>query len=248
MKFSVMTLFPEMIETVMGTSILGRATQKGAFKVQTYQIRDFAEGKYKKVDDSLCGGGKGMLMLPEPLWQCFQKVSEDIGSSQKVRKIYLSPKGKVFHQEMAKSLAKEEHIVLLCGHYEGVDQRFLELAEFEEVSMGDFVLTGGELPALVLMDAVARMLPEVLSEEATRLESHMSLCLEAKQYTKPADWRGKKVPEVLLSGHHANIERYRYLSSLAETKLKRPDLFEKIELSAKDKKLLEEFILSENEA
>lgn len=245
MKFSVMTLFPEMIESVMGTSILGRAIQKGSVELSTYQIRDFASGKYKKVDDSLCGGGKGMLMLPEPLWQCLQKVEEDLGPLSQVKKIYLSPKGKVFNQSMAQSLAKEKNIVLLCGHYEGVDQRFLDLGKFEEVSIGDFVLTGGELPALVLMDAIARMLPEVLSEEATLLESHMNQLLEAKQFTKPAEWRGQKVPEVLLSGHHAEIEKYRRLSALAETKLKRPDLFSQVVLSAKEELALEAFIQEE---
>lgn len=245
MKISVLTLFPEMILQTASQSILGRAIAEEHIVLDTYQIRDFAVGKYKKVDDTLCGGGKGMLMMCEPIWQCLKHVQEKNAESP-CRKIYLSPKGKVLTQDLVKSLAKEEHVLLLCGHYEGVDQRLIEAGEFEEISIGDFVLTGGELPALVLIDALARMLPEVLSEEATSEESHTRGLLEAKQYTKPAVWEGRKVPEVLLSGHHKKIEEYKFYSALSETFDKRRDLFEKFTLSSKEKEKWGKFYTEEH--
>lgn len=238
MKIDIVTLFPEMCRTVMGESIIGRACNSGAVEIECIQLRDYAFNKHKRVDDTTYGGGMGMLMMAEPIAQCFDALIEKYG--KRPHFIYMSPQGKTLTQEKVKVLAEYDHLVLLCGHYEGVDQRVLDAYIDEEISIGDYVLTGGELPAMVLADAVCRMLPGVLSDdECFELESHYNGLLEYPQYTKPSVWREKKVPEILLSGHHANIEKWRREQSLLRTKERRPDLFEKIELSKADKKFLE---------
>ncbi len=234
----MITLFPEMCDTVLGESIIGRAQKKGAVELRCHQLRDFAFDKHRRVDDTTYGGGMGMLMKAEPIALCFEELCRTIG--KRPHFIYMSPKGKVLTQEKVRELAGLENIAILCGHYEGVDQRVLDEYIDEEISIGDYVLTGGELPALVLTDSVCRMIPEVLSDDICfEEESHYSGLLEYPQYTKPAQWRGRDVPEVLLSGHHANIEKWRHEQSLIETAKKRPDMLVKLELSESDKKLLE---------
>ena len=259
-----MTLFPELVEAVCNSSIIGRAMAAGHFELRTHQIRDFADNDYGKVDDTLYGGGTGMLMSCQPIYDCLQaalaertifasesdsdsssgdpdSLSDEAGGIRP-RLIYMSPKGRVLDQEYIAELAAARHLLILCGHYEGVDERIIEFAGFEEVSIGDYVLTGGELPACVLIDAVARQWPGVLPDSAAwREESHFAGMLEAKQYTKPQEWQGLTVPEVLLSGHHAQIARWRYLSGLSETLHKRPDLFVRLNLSREDYAALAEF-------
>ena len=226
MRIDILTLFPEMCDTVLGESILGRAQKSGKVEFVTHQIRDYTLDKHGRVDDAPYGGGMGMIMQPQPIFDCFQAVCEELGKRPKL--IYLSPQGKTLTQAKVRELAELDNLVLLCGHYEGVDERVLEELVDEEVSIGDYVLTGGELPALVLCDAVARMLPGVLSDEACFTEeSHYSGLLEYAQYTRPPEWHGKTVPEVLLSGHHANIEAYRKEDALRRTKEKRPELLQK---------------------
>ena len=226
MRIDLLTLFPEMCDTVLGESILGRAQKSGKVEFVTHQIRDYTLDKHGRVDDAPYGGGMGMIMQPQPIFDCFQAVCEELGKRPKL--IYLSPQGKTLTQAKVRELAELDNLVLLCGHYEGVDERVLEELVDEEVSIGDYVLTGGELPALVLCDAVARMLPGVLSDEACFTEeSHYSGLLEYAQYTRPPEWHGKTVPEVLLSGHHANIEAYRKEDALRRTKEKRPELLQK---------------------
>ncbi len=236
MKATVLTLFPELIETVIGTSITGRALAEQYFELETLNIRDHAINSYGKVDDYLFGGGTGMLMMCQPIYDAHQKALQGspATTSKKRRTIYLSPKGAVFNQQKAIELAEMDHLILLCGHYEGVDQRVLDEVIDEEISLGDFVVTGGELAACAVIDAVARLLPGVLpNEEAYRQESHMSGVLEHPQYTRPAVWRERAVPEVLLSGHHARIQKWQELTSLVETCQKRPDLFDKLKLDEK---------------
>lgn len=237
MKTTVLTLFPELVETVIGTSITGRALAEQHFTLETINIRDFAINSYGKVDDYCFGGGTGMLMMCQPIydaWQTALNGSREVTAEQR-RTVYLSPKGSVFNQQKAIELANLDHLILLCGHYEGVDQRVLDEIVDEEISLGDFVLTGGELAACAVIDAVARFLPGVLpNEEAYRKESHMSGVLEYPQYTRPAVWRDKPVPEVLLSGHHARIQEWQKIAALIETCKKRPDLFDKLKLSEKD--------------
>lgn len=236
MLFSVLTLFPELIEQVIQTSITGRALDAGLFHIQAINIRDFAINDYGKVDDSLCGGGVGMLMMCQPVYEAREyalKEAEKLNPAirKKPRTLYLSPKGRVFNQEMVDELKEEEHLIFLCGHYEGIDQRVLDEIEAEEVSIGDFVLTGGELAASVMMDAIVRQLPGVLpSEDAFAQESHYGGRLECRQYTKPQVWRNRPVPEVLLGGHHKKIEEWRELDGLRETLLKRPDLFHRLSI------------------
>jgi len=239
MRIDIITLFPEMCDTVLDESIIGRARKKGAVELECHQLRDFAFDKHKRVDDTTYGGGMGMLMKAEPIALCFEDICEKLG--KKPHFIYMSPKGKVLTQQRVRELSELENIAILCGHYEGVDQRVLDMYVDEEISIGDYVLTGGELPALILTDAVCRMLPDVLSEDICfEEESHYSGMLEYPQYTKPSEWRGIEVPEVLMSGHHANIEKWRYEHSLLETAKLRPDMLEKLELSEKDKKFLHE--------
>lgn len=232
MKVTVLTLFPELIRSAVGTSITGRALSSGIFELEAIDIRDYAVNSYGKVDDACFGGGTGMLMMCQPVFDAHQAaVDRSPGLNRKT--IYLSPKGPVFHQAKAIELSRLDHLVLLCGHYEGVDQRVLDEIVDEELSIGDFVLTGGELAALVVIDAVARLIDGVLpNAEAYSRESHMSGLLEYPQYTRPATWHDQPVPEVLLSGHHANILKWQETASLLETCIKRPDLFNRLSLDA----------------
>mgnify|MGYP004619094051 FL=1 len=227
MIIDIMTLFPEMCEAFLSESIIGRARKKGIIEIKCHQIRDFAYDKHKRVDDTPYGGGKGMLMLAEPIYKCFENICNE--REKKPLLIYMSPKGQVLNQNIAKNLKDFDNIAILCGHYEGVDQRVLDELVDMQISIGDYVLTGGEMPALVLADAVARLVPGVLSENVCfEEESHYDGLLEHPQYTKPYEWRGKKVPDVLLSGHHANIEKWKHEQALIETKKYRPDLLEKL--------------------
>ncbi|MDR1700932.1 MAG: tRNA (guanosine(37)-N1)-methyltransferase TrmD [Lachnoclostridium sp.] len=228
MKYYIMTLFPEMIERGLGTSILKRAAEAGYIEFDIYNIRDYADNKHNRVDDYPYGGGAGMVMQAEPIYRCHRAVSKKIGKAKPTRMIYLTPIGKVFDQSMAEEFSREEDLIFLCGHYEGVDERVLEEIATDYVSIGDYVLTGGELPAMVIIDAVSRLVPGVLSNaESAMNESFSNYLLEYPQYTRPEVVLGKKVPEILLSGHHANIEKWRLEKSIAVTKEKRPDLYEK---------------------
>ena len=226
MKFTILTLFPDLIRTVLGESIIGRAQKKGAIDVEAFNIRDYTKNKQKQVDDYPYGGGSGMVMQCQPIYDCFLTATNDC--VQKPHTIYMSPQGKVLTQEKVKELAQYDHLVILCGHYEGVDERVLEEIVDEEISIGDYVLTGGELPACILVDSVARMLDGVLrSEEAFEGESLYNGLLEYPQYSRPEVWNDRQVPEILLSGHHKNIQDWRMEMSLERTKQKRPDLYEK---------------------
>lgn len=237
MRIDILTLFPEMCKIVMGESIIGRAINKGVIEVYCHQIRDYTYDKHNRVDDSPYGGGKGMLLLAEPLADCFENVCKELGTRPYL--IYMSPQGKVLTQKKVKEISQYNNLAILCGHYEGVDERFIEEFVDEQISIGDFVLTGGELPALLMADAVCRMVPGVLSDsECFEDESHYKGLLEYPQYTRPSVWRGKKVPEVLLSGHHKNIENWRHEQSLIKTAKVRPDMLEKIEITEKDMEIL----------
>ena len=221
-----MTLFPEMCETVLNESIIGRARKKELFEVECVNFRDFAGNKHNRVDHILYGGGMGMLLQAEPIYQCYKSIEEK--SQTKPHVIYMSPQGKTLTQDKAKELLNYEHLVLLCGHYEGVDSRVIEEIVDEEISIGDFVVTGGELPALMLCDCVLRMCDGVLSDDVCfEEESHYNGLLECPHYTRPPVWRGREVPQVLQSGHHANIEEWRLKESLEVTRQKRPDMYEK---------------------
>ena len=224
MQIDIATLFPEMCDAVLQESILGRAQKSGAISVQCWNIRDYTLNKHKRVDDVPYGGGRGMVMQADPIYRCYEAVCRDIGTKPYV--IYMSPKGKVLEQQRSLELSVMPHIFVLCGHYEGVDQRILDEIVDEEVSIGDYVLTGGELPALVLVDTIARMVPGVLPENLCfEEESHFGGLLEYPQYTRPAVWHDREVPPVLLTGHHKNIAEWRSAQSLEETKNKRPDLY-----------------------
>ena len=224
MRIDFLTLFPEMCKTVMDESIIGRAQKKGAVEICYHQIRDYANNKHNRVDDPPFGGGMGMLLRAEPLALCMDDVIKQLG--KKPYFIYMSPLGSVLTQQKAIELSQKENIAILCGHYEGVDQRILDEIVDEEVSIGDYVLTGGELPALVLVDTIARMVPGVLPENLCfEEESHFGGLLEYPQYTRPAVWHDREVPPVLLTGHHKNIAEWRSAQSLEETKNKRPDLY-----------------------
>lgn len=226
MNFHVCTLFPDMIRQGCETSILGRAAEHGLITVETTDIRDFSTNKHKKVDDYPYGGGAGMVMQAEPVYAACQHAKEKLGSNTRV--IYLTPQGNVFSQEMAEDFAKEESLIFLCGHYEGIDERVLEEVVTDYVSIGDFVLTGGELPAMVMIDAIARLVPGVLNNNISAdIESFHDNLLEYPQYTRPPVWHEKVVPPVLLSGHHAKIEAWRYERSVERTAKWRPDLLEK---------------------
>lgn len=225
MQIDIATLFPEMCDAVLQESILGRAQKSGAISVQCWNIRDYTLNKHKRVDDVPYGGGRGMVMQADPIYRCWEAVCAERES--KPHCIYLSPKGSVFTQQKAVALSQLPHLFLLCGHYEGIDQRILDTIIDEEISIGDYVLTGGELPALVLTDAVARMCEGVLPDAVCfEEESHYNGLLEYPQYTRPEEFMGKKVPEVLLSGHHKNIEEWRYEQSMQRTQERRPDLYE----------------------
>ena len=237
MRIDIMTLFPEMCEAVLSESIIGHARERGFVDIHCVNIRDFTADKHNRVDDAPYGGGMGMLMQAQPIYDCYQSLCEN--AEERPHLVYMSPQGQTLTQEKVKSLAKIPHLVLLCGHYEGVDERILDEIVDEEISIGDYVLTGGELPAMVLADAVCRMLDGVLpNDEAKSLESHYNGLLEYPQYTRPPVWHGVSVPDVLLSGHHENIEKWRHEQSLLRTFLRRPDLLETAELSEKDRKFL----------
>ncbi len=237
MRIDIMTLFPEMCERVLDESIIGRARKAGKVELGCIDIRNFAGNKHNKVDDMPYGGGMGMVMAAAPIYDCYKSLYAE--GEEKPHLIYLSPKGKTLTQKRVVELSKKDRIVLLCGHYEGVDERVLEEIVDEQISVGDYVVTGGELPALILTDAVCRMLPGVLSDELCfEEESHFSGLLEYPQYTRPAVWREREVPAVLLSGNHAEIDKWRRQKSLEITREKRPEMFDKIELDKQDKKLL----------
>ena len=232
MNFYVMTLFPEMIEQGLNTSIIGRAREKELLSIKAVNIRDYTLDKHKRVDDYPYGGGAGMLMAVEPVLRTYDAILQDIrektGNTERPRVIYVTPWGKPFHQEMAREFAKEENLVFLCGHYEGIDERALEEVATDFVSIGDYVLTGGELPAMVMIDAISRLIPGVLNnKDSAEYESFAGNLLEHPQYTRPEVYNGRKVPEVLLSGHHANIEKWKKEQSLLRTQKYRPDLLEK---------------------
>lgn len=244
MRIDIITLFPEMCESVMGESIIGRAQKSGAITVKCHQLRDYAFDKHKRVDDATYGGGMGMLMMAEPIALCFDAICEQTG--KRPHFIYMSPQGKTLTQQRIKELADYDSVCLLCGHYEGVDERLLEEYIDEEISIGDYVLTGGELPALVLADALSRMAPGVLSnDECFELESHYNGLLEYPQYTRPSVWRGKEVPQVLMSGHHKNVEEFRRRQSVIRTAVKRPELIENADLTEEERNLAKSVMVGE---
>ena len=246
MKFHVLTLFPEMIEQGFHSSITGRAMEKGLLQLDAVSIRDYAVNKQMRVDDYPYGGGAGMVMQAEPVYRCDEAVKEKIGRD--VRVIYLTPQGRVFNQKMAEEFAAEEDLIFLCGHYEGIDERVLEEIVTDPVSIGDYVLTGGELPSLVMMDAISRLVPGVLGNDMSAVgESFADSLLEYPQYSRPAVWRDKEVPEVLLSGHHANVDAWRREQSVIRTAKWRPDLLETAQLSKKERILAEKILASEDE-
>ena len=232
-----MTLFPEMVMGGLKTSIIGRAIKNELLSIEAINIRDYAFNKHNSVDDYPYGGGAGMLMQAEPVYQCYKALEDRIGKRPRV--VYLSPQGQTFNQKMAEEFAEEEELVFLCGHYEGIDERVLEEIVDEEVSIGDYVLTGGELPALVIMDAVSRLVGGVLhNEDSAEFDSFHDNLLEYPQYSRPEVWRGKAVPPILMSGHHANVEKWRREQSLLRTRQRRPDLLEDANLSKTDLKFL----------
>ena len=262
MNFYIMTLFPEMVMDGLNTSIIGRAVNKGLLSIEALNIRDYAFNKHHNVDDYPYGGGAGMLMKAEPVYQCYDALARQIterkakateeklasgekkemsGEQKRTRVIYLSPQGKTFNQSMAEKFAQEEDLVFLCGHYEGIDERVLEEIVTDYVSIGDYVLTGGELPAMIMIDAISRLVPGVLHNDVSaEFESFQDNLLEYPQYSRPEVWHDRKVPEILMSGHHANIEKWRREQSVIRTAKNRPDLLEKAELTEKEKKLAEE--------
>lgn len=245
MNFHVMTLFPEMIENAMGESITGRAMKAGYIRVNAVNIRDFSENKHNRVDDYPYGGGAGMVMQAGPVYRCYESICQ--GISQRPRVIYLTPQGQVFHQKMAQEFAQEEDLIFLCGHYEGIDERVLEKIVTDYVSIGDYVLTGGELPALVMMDTISRLVPGVLSNGmSAQTESFSDSLLEYPQYTRPEEWMGENVPPVLLSGHHKNIAQWYREQSILRTAQRRPDLLEKAELTQQERQWIEEIMKTEN--
>lgn len=241
MKIDIMTLFPEMINAVMRESIIGRAQDKGVVEVKATNIRDYALDKHHKADDAPYGGGRGQVMLAEPLYLCHQALS----AGEHVHTVFLSAQGQPFNQQKARELLAKKHFILVCGHYEGIDQRFIDECVDEEISMGDFVLTGGEIPAMALADCLCRMVPGVLPEESCYTdESHWDGLLEYPQYSRPEEWHGRKVPEVLLSGHHGKVDDWRKKESYKRTMTRRPDLFARFDeasLTTKhDRKVLAE--------
>lgn len=246
MNFHILTLFPEMVLDGLKTSIIGRAVEKGLLSIEAINIRDFAENKHNRVDDYTYGGGAGMLMQAGPVYGAYQSVVEKTGKTPRV--IYLSPQGQTFSQSMAEEFAKEEELVFLCGHYEGIDERVLEEIVTDYVSIGDYVLTGGELPAMVMIDAISRLVRGVLHNDASaEFESFQDNLLEYPQYTRPEEWHGKKVPDILLSGHHANVEKWRREQSVIRTAQRRPDLLLKAELTQKERELAKKVLANEEE-
>ena len=244
MRFHVLTLFPEMIEQGFHTSITGRAMEKGLLSLNAVNIRDFAGNKHMKVDDYPYGGGAGMVMQAEPVYAAHQSLEDQAG--RKLRTIYLTPQGHTFNQKMAEEFAQEEELIFLCGHYEGIDERVLDEIATDYISIGDYVLTGGELPSMVLMDSISRMVPGVLSnQESGETESFSGSLLEYPQYSRPEVWHDIATPPVLMSGHHANVERWRRDQSLYRTLKHRPDLLDGVELDKKDRKFLRELLEKE---
>lgn len=238
MRFHVMTLFPDMIKNALGTSVTGRAIEKKIFELNLVNIRDYSKNKHLHVDDYPYGGGAGMVMQPGPVYDCYQDIVKDM--DHKPRVIYMTPQGKVFSQEIAEELSKEEDLIFLCGHYEGIDERVLEEIVTDELSIGNYVLTGGELPAMVMIDTISRLIPGVLNNEnSAGDESFQNGLLEYPQYTRPEVFMDKKVPDVLLSGHHAKIDQWRREQSLVRTLKKRPELLETAPLTDKDRKFLQ---------
>ena len=238
MNYHVLTLFPEMIEQGLHTSIIGRAMEKGLLSLDAVNIRDFSTDKHKRVDDYIYGGGAGLLMQAEPVYQAYLSVKEKIGKAPRV--IYMTPQGQVFHQKLEEELAQEEDLVFLCGHYEGIDERVLEEIVTDNVSIGDYVLTGGELPDMVMIDAISRHVPGVLNnEDSAGEDSFSNQLLEYPQYSRPEVWHDKQVPPVLLSGHHGKVDAWRREQSLLRTFQRRPELLEQADLSEQDWKFLE---------
>ena len=239
MNYYIMTLFPDMVMNGLNTSIIGKAMEKDLLSIKAVDIRDYTTDKHRHVDDYPYGGGAGMVMQAQPVYDCYKDIEKDL--DKKPRVLFMTPTGKTFNQDMAKELANEENLVFLCGHYEGIDKRVLDKIVTDEVSIGDFVLTGGELPAMVMIDAISRLIPGVLNNDiSAETETFTDNLLEYPQYTRPEVWEGETVPSVLLSGHHANIEKWRREQSLLLTRERRPDLFEKVELTKKDKKFLQD--------
>ena len=237
MRIDILTLFPETVDAFLQESMIGRGRRDGLLDIRCHNIRDWCTDRYRRTDDYPYGGGQGMIMLCEPLARCL----EDIKEGEQVHTLLMSPRGKTFNQQKAVELLERDRFVIVCGHYEGIDQRFIDECIDEEISLGDFVLTGGEIAAITVADAVGRMVPGVLAESASfEDESHFNGLLEYPQYTRPEVWRDKKVPDVLLSGHHENIRKWRRKQSLEITRKLRPDMFEKLELTKEDKKLLED--------
>ena len=236
MQFHILTLFPEMVENGLQTSILGRAIQKGLIGIHAVNIRDYTQDKHNKVDDYPYGGGAGMLMQAQPVYDAWKAVAKPAEGKKPVRVLFMSPQGKTFSQEMARELAQEEELIFLCGHYEGIDERVLEEIVTDYVSIGDYVLTGGELPAMVMIDSISRLVPGVLhNDDSAGDESFENGLLEYPQYTRPPVFLDKEVPEVLLSGHHENIRKWRHEQSVKRTKERRPDLWEAYEKEMKEK-------------
>ena len=234
MQFYIMTLFPEMVMGGLKTSIIGRAIKNELLSIEAINIRDYAFNKHNSVDDYPYGGGAGMLMQAEPVYQCYKALEDRIGKRPRV--VYLSPQGQTFNQKMAEEFAEEEELVFLCGHYEGIDERVREEIVTDYVSIGDYVLTGGELPSMIMVDAISRLVPGVLHNDVSaEFESFQDNLLEYPQYSRPETWHDKKVPEVLMSGHHANIEKWRREQSVIRTAKNRPDLLEKAELTDKER-------------
>lgn len=254
MNFHVLTLFPEMIESGLNTSITGRAIENGLISLNAVNIREFSEDKHNRVDDYPYGGGAGMVIQAEPVYKAYGYLAnhiklskEDRESHKKPRVIYVTPQGSVFNQSIAQELSQEEDLIFLCGHYEGIDERVLEMIVTDNISIGDYVLTGGELPAMVMIDAISRLVPGVLNNEASsEFESFYDNLLEYPQYTRPEVFMGKKVPEVLLSGHHANIEAFRRQQAILRTYERRPDLLENAELSEEEREYLTRLIFKKN--
>ena len=236
-RFHILTLFPEMVMDGLNTSIIGRAIEAGLLEINAVNIRDYSTNKHMKVDDYPYGGGAGLVMQPEPVYRAYEDLTKDM--KKKPRVVYLTPQGTTFHQEMAKELAKEEELVFLCGHYEGIDERVLEEIVTDYVSIGDYVLTGGELPAMVMIDSISRLVPGVLhNDDSAGDESFENGLLEYPQYTRPVEFMGKKVPDVLLSGHHANVDKWRREQSVIRTFNKRPELLENAQLSKSEIELI----------
>lgn len=237
MRIDILTLFPDMCNGVLGESIIGRARAAGKVEINSVDIRNYTKDKHRRVDDKPYGGGMGMIMQAQPVYDCYRDICKK--ADTRVHLIYLTPQGKTLTQQRVKELAKYDNLALLCAHYEGMDERVVDELQPEEISVGDYVLTGGELPALIVADSVARMLPGVLSnEECFTEESHFSSLLEYPQYTRPVEWKGRRVPDILLSGHHANIEKWRRRQSIIRTKERRPDMLEKAELTAEEREFL----------